>query len=94
MELVDLLQIVLAALGGSAITKWLDVRAQKKTVETDLTTTLQNLWKTELKHLEDQINKLQILVGLLEQELVHLGGDPVRLRLQVAKYFDVSETDS
>lgn len=43
------------------------------------------LWTEELERLRKDIDRLHALVGALEHEIISLGGDPVRVRLELAK---------
>lgn len=43
------------------------------------------LWNDELKRLRKEIDALHFLVQALEMEIITLGGDPVRVRLELSK---------
>ncbi|HEY9817783.1 MAG TPA: hypothetical protein V6D20_18555 [Candidatus Obscuribacterales bacterium] len=92
--IADILVPVLAILagGGGASAYYI----QKRMRRIELATSQQEandqtmlsfyaMWNEELRRLRIEIDKLHALVAALEGEIIALGGDPVRVRLQLAK---------
>lgn len=80
----------IAAFAATALTllaAWLRERRRDKIAAdqgaVDLTAKFYELWGAELKRMTAQIDRLQALVVALENEVLLLGGDPIRIRRQV-----------
>lgn len=84
---MDVLGWAIAALFGGGAT--VGVQKSKKMTQQEAndqsTLTFYALWNDELKRLREEIDHLHVLVAALETEIITLGGDPVRVRLELAK---------
>lgn len=85
-------EVVLAVIGSGILTRILvtfgERRQRAASTEQTEVATLQSVTDTlkgEIDRLAQQVNVLNVLVGALEDELVILGGDPLRVRRRVAE---------
>lgn len=81
-----LMAILSAAVGAGALKGWQVSRnISQQEVNEQSVLSFYALWNEELKRLRTEIDTLHLLVSALEQEIITLGGDPVRVRLGVAR---------
>jgi len=92
--LETLITVVIGALlGGSSILGMYRARLQtaiageqnQQSANDKTMLTFYTMWNDELIRLRREIDELHMLVVALEQEIIVLGGDPVRIRIELAK---------
>ena len=79
-----LASVVTSAIGGGAINAWLTHHREKRKTEGDLHRTgfevLAAAWQQEHARLVVKIDHLEDIVVALSDEIIQLGGDPLRVR--------------
>ena len=86
-ELVAVIIAVLSGLGGLAT----GIMSKRK-IDADAGSTIVmsasktvNMMEKQLERLQKQIDNLHVLIEALENEIILLGGDPVRVHIELAK---------
>ena len=92
---MELFEVAVVLLGSSAltaiVTRLLYMRREHVTTAATEVTALRDVATTlasEIDRLTLQVNGLHVLVGALEDEIVFLGGDPIRVRRKIAQAFE------
>lgn len=85
-------EVILAVIGSGIITRTIitftDRRQRAADTQATEVSTLKEVTATlsvEIDRLARQVDVLNVLVGALEEELILLGGDPLRVRRRVAE---------
>lgn len=88
----SVLSYILVGVAGGGLTKIVDVISNKGVRKASNSESYANVSESILNQAQDLMNdmkheilKLQILVSVLEEEVVNLGGSPERLRVEVAR---------
>lgn len=84
---------VVAAAIGSILTKAVEKYFAKPKTATDIQGEFYIMWEKELVRLRVEINHLHALVAALETELITLGGDPYKIRMEAAKRLREAEQE-
>lgn len=90
--LIPVLAILIGGSGASAFfiqrrMRKLELATSQQEANDQTMLSFYAMWNEELRRLRIEIDKLHALVSALESEIVALGGDPVRVRLQLARDF-------
>lgn len=81
----EFIELVGVAIGGGILTEVFRAWRNRKADSIDSATKFYALWNQNMNRMDAEVEKLQILVAALKAEIIALGGDPLRIEIEIAR---------
>lgn len=81
----DVLELIGVAIGGGILTEVFRAWRSRKIDSIDSATKFYQLWDENMNRMDREVEKLQVLVAALKAEVIALGGDPMRIEIEIAR---------
>lgn len=85
MDLASVATAIALVVSGAGGAEMIRTLRERKKDAVAIANDFYPLWLAELDRLKDLIDEMHVLVEALENEITFLGGDPVKIRIELAK---------